>query len=88
MQQMWPVGDTPEALEAAAQRAARILDGLEDVYLHAAVDDDYIGVQTYSRSRVGPEGTLGTGGRCRDDDHGLRVLARGARGDDPPRVGP
>ena len=59
MQQMWPVGDTPEALDAATQRAARILDGLEDVYLHAAVDDDYIGVQTYSRSRVGPEGTLG-----------------------------
>ncbi len=59
MQQMWPVGDTPEALDAAKQRAARILDGLEDVFLHAAVDDDYIGVQTYSRSRVGPEGTLG-----------------------------
>ena len=59
MQQMWPVGDTPEALDVATQRAARILDGLEDVYLHAAIDDDYIGVQTYSRSRVGPEGTLG-----------------------------
>jgi beta-glucosidase len=59
MQQMWPVGDTPEALDAATQRAARILDGLEDVFLRAAVDDDYIGVQTYSRTRVGPEGTLG-----------------------------
>ena len=59
MQQMWPVGDTPERLQAAGERAARILDGLEDVYLHAAENDDYIGVQTYSRMRVGPEGTLG-----------------------------
>jgi beta-glucosidase len=59
MQQMWPVGDSPEQLQAAAERAAHILDGLEDVYLHAAEDDDYIGVQTYSRQRVGPERTLG-----------------------------
>ena len=59
MQQMWPVGDSPEQLQAAAERAAHILDGLEDVYLHAAENDDYIGVQTYSRQRVGPERTLG-----------------------------
>ena len=59
MQQMWPVGDTNEEKEAAAARAARILDGLEDVYLHAAENDDYIGVQTYSRQRVGPQGDLG-----------------------------
>ena len=59
MQQMWPVGDTPEQLQAATERAAHILDGLEDVYLHAAENDDYIGVQTYSRQRVGPERTLG-----------------------------
>ena len=29
------------------------------MYLHAAEHDDYIGVQTYSRQRVGPERTLG-----------------------------
>ena len=31
---------------------------MEDLYLHAARDDDYIGVQTYSRTRVGPKGVL------------------------------
>jgi beta-glucosidase len=31
----------------------------EDVYLAAAAGDDFVGVQTYSRARVGPEGMLG-----------------------------
>ncbi len=31
----------------------------EDVFLDAAQGDDFIGVQTYSRTRVGPAGQLG-----------------------------
>jgi beta-glucosidase len=31
----------------------------EDVFLEAARGDDYVGVQTYSRERIGPEGRLG-----------------------------
>ena len=31
----------------------------EDVFLEATQGDDYIGVQTYSRTRVGPDGFLG-----------------------------
>ena len=53
-------GRRHERGEGSRGRAgARILDGLEDVYLHAAENDDYIGVQTYSRQRVGPQGDLG-----------------------------
>ena len=36
----------------------RIRSNMEDVYLEAARGDDYIGVQTYSRSLVGPTGTV------------------------------
>jgi beta-glucosidase len=31
----------------------------EDVFLEATEGDDYVGVQTYSRSRVGPDGPVG-----------------------------
>jgi beta-glucosidase len=31
----------------------------EDVFLEATRGDDYVGVQTYSRERIGPEGRLG-----------------------------
>jgi beta-glucosidase len=39
--------------QAAAARA------MEDLYLDATDGDDFIGVQTYSRMRVGPDGPLG-----------------------------
>jgi beta-glucosidase len=52
MQQGWPV-------DGGEQRLARIQKNLEDVYLDAATGDDFIGVQTYTRTRVGPDGTLG-----------------------------
>jgi len=32
---------------------------MEDVFLDATAGDDFVGVQTYSRSRVGPDGLLG-----------------------------
>jgi beta-glucosidase len=37
----------------------RIRRPSEDVYLEATSGDDFIGVQTYTRARVGPEGNLG-----------------------------
>lgn len=33
--------------------------GMEDVFLDAVEGDDFLGIQTYSRQRIGPEGTLG-----------------------------
>ncbi len=59
MQEMVPVGDTDEERAGAESRVAHILEGLEDPYLDAARHDDYLGVQTYSRERVGPDGVLG-----------------------------
>ena len=53
---------------------------MEDVFLEATDGDDFIGVQTYSRTRVGPDGVLGPEDGVADADHGLRVLARVARG--------
>ena len=32
---------------------------MEDVFLDATEGDDFLGVQTYSRTRVGPDGVLG-----------------------------
>jgi len=47
-----------QAVEGGEQRRQRILRNLEDVYLEAARGDDFIGVQTYTRTRVGPDGAL------------------------------
>ena len=46
-------------IEGAEGKARQIFRNLEDVYLDACQGDDFIGVQTYSRGRVGPDGTLG-----------------------------
>ena len=37
----------------------RIRRPMEDVFLEATGGDDFIGVQTYTRTRVGPEGSMG-----------------------------
>ena len=47
-----------QAVEGGEERLTRILRNYEDVYLEAARGDDFIGVQTYSRERVGPDGQL------------------------------
>jgi beta-glucosidase len=52
MAQWWPV-------EGGEARIERIRRNMEDVYLEAARADDFIGVQTYSRNRIGPDGALG-----------------------------
>jgi beta-glucosidase len=48
-----------QAVDGGEERRDRIRRNMEDVYLEAARHDDFIGVQTYSRARVNPEGTMG-----------------------------
>ena len=48
-----------QAVDGGEAKRDRILEQLEDVYLEAATGDDFIGVQTYSRTRIGPDGDLG-----------------------------
>ncbi|HVF32297.1 MAG TPA: glycoside hydrolase family 1 protein [Acidimicrobiales bacterium] len=47
-----------QALEGGQAKLEQIRRGMHDVYLDAARDDDFVGVQTYSRDRVGPEGIV------------------------------
>jgi beta-glucosidase len=44
---------------AAQQRLERLRGHAEDVFLGACKGDDFVGVQSYSRTRVGPDGLLG-----------------------------
>ncbi|HEX4905702.1 MAG TPA: glycoside hydrolase family 1 protein [Acidimicrobiales bacterium] len=50
---------SPHPVDGGEERAARIMRNLEDVFLEAATGDDFIGVQTYSRMRIGPDGDVG-----------------------------
>jgi beta-glucosidase len=59
----YPVGLTLsmtdyQATPGGEARRDRIRESNEDVFLEAAADDDFIGVQCYSRMRVGPDGVL------------------------------
>lgn len=47
-----------QAVDGGEERRDRIRRNMEDVFLEAAGDDDFVGVQTYSRTLVGPEGAL------------------------------
>jgi beta-glucosidase len=58
MQEMVAVADDPAGLDAAVRRVERARAGLEDPFLEAARGDDFIGVQTYTRERFGPDGRL------------------------------
>lgn len=58
-----PVGltlsmDDYQAVDGGESKRDQIRRGMEDVFLDATAGDDFIGVQTYSRSRIGPEGRL------------------------------
>jgi beta-glucosidase len=46
-----------QAVDGGDERVAAYRRSGEDCYLEAARDDDFLGVQTYSRTVVGPEGT-------------------------------
>jgi beta-glucosidase len=47
------------ALPGGEERAARHTRLMEDVFLDATEGDDFLGVQAYSRQRIGPEGLAG-----------------------------
>ncbi|MBI2168713.1 MAG: glycoside hydrolase family 1 protein [Actinobacteria bacterium] len=47
-----------QALEGGEERMARYRYKMEDVFLEACRGDDFIGVQTYTRDRIDPEGRV------------------------------
>jgi beta-glucosidase len=48
-----------QAVEGGEERTAHIREVHEDVFLRATEGDDFLGVQTYSRMRIGPGGWVG-----------------------------
>ncbi|HEY6623750.1 MAG TPA: glycoside hydrolase family 1 protein [Acidimicrobiales bacterium] len=59
----FPVGFTLsmtdyQAVDGGDERLERIRRPVEDVFLEATGGDDFIGVQTYTRDRIGPDGSL------------------------------
>jgi len=48
-----------QAVDGGQSKLEQIRRGMEDVFLNATTGDDFVGVQTYSRSRVGPDGVIG-----------------------------
>lgn len=47
------------AVDGGEARLEQIRRRMEDQFLEATEGDDFLGVQTYSRSRIGPDGALG-----------------------------
>jgi len=47
-----------EAVEGGEENLVKFRRPFEDVFLEAARGDDFIGVQTYTRERIGPDGQL------------------------------
>jgi beta-glucosidase len=47
-----------QAAPGGEARRDRIRQAMEDVFLDATDGDDFVGVQTYTRTRVGPDGVL------------------------------
>ncbi|MEJ7584815.1 MAG: family 1 glycosylhydrolase [Acidimicrobiales bacterium] len=48
------------AVDGGEERLERYRHHMEDTFLAAVEGDDFLGVQTYSRSRVGPAGVVGS----------------------------
>jgi beta-glucosidase len=48
-----------QAVDGGDEQVERLRRVSEDVFLEATAGDDFVGVQTYSRQRVGPDGSLG-----------------------------
>jgi beta-glucosidase len=48
-----------QALEGGEERRDRFRRSSEDVYLEATDGDDFLGVQVYTRARIGPDGWAG-----------------------------
>jgi beta-glucosidase len=47
-----------QAVEGGESKLDHIRRSMEDVFLEAVEGDDFVGVQTYSRERIGPDGRL------------------------------
>jgi beta-glucosidase len=47
-----------QAVDGGEDRRDRIRRSMEDVFLEATTGDDFVGVQCYTRTRIGPEGAL------------------------------
>jgi beta-glucosidase len=47
-----------QAVDGGEQRRDRIRRSMEDVFLEATMGDDFVGVQCYTRMRVGPAGAV------------------------------
>ena len=47
-----------QAVEGGEDRRDRIRRSMEDVFLDATSGDDFVGVQCYTRTRIGPQGAL------------------------------
>ncbi|HEY5250427.1 MAG TPA: family 1 glycosylhydrolase [Acidimicrobiales bacterium] len=47
-----------QAVDSGEERRDQIRRSMEDVFLDATAGDDFVGVQCYTRMRVGPEGAL------------------------------
>jgi beta-glucosidase len=48
-----------QAVDGGESKRDQIRHSMEDVFLDAVEGDDFVGVQTYSRTRVGPDGMVG-----------------------------
>ncbi len=59
-----------QAVDGGESKRDRIRYRMEDEFLEATEGDDFVGVQTYSRSRVGPDGPIG-------NEDGVDVLVMG-----------
>jgi beta-glucosidase len=59
-----------QAVEGGESNADRYRQGMENVFMDAVAGDDFMGVQTYSRTRVGPNGRM-------DPEEGVPVLPMG-----------
>jgi len=49
-----------QVMPGGEERLERIRRPTEDVFLEATTGDDFVGVQCYTRMRIGPDGVLGT----------------------------
>lgn len=59
-----------QPVDGGEGRLERIRRSMEDVFLDATSGDDFIGVQTYTRDRIGPDGPVG-------NEAGVEVLPMG-----------
>ena len=78
----FPVGLSVSLMDIHAapggeENAAKYRKELSEVYLERLTDDDFVGVQTYARMVVGPDGVVHPADDVEKNQMGRRVLSRG-----------